>query len=123
MQEELCGDGVADVVKRGDGGGGEGELDDREGIKHGEEVEGHAERADEEEWAGKDGSDGAKVAAKTGAGAEVVEVAEAAHGGGDTTFAGDGEDGDRDDAAPLANGVGGKERCCDGRSGHQRPAP
>ena len=122
-EKDFGGSRVADVGERGAGGGSEGEVDDREGKEESEEVEGHAERADEEERAGKDGSDGAEVAAEAGTGAEVVEVAKAAHGGGDTTLAGDGEDGDRDDAAPLANGVGGKERCCDGRSGHQRPAP
>jgi len=35
----------------------------------------------------------------------MVEVAEAAHGGGDETLAGDGEKGDADDGEPLADEI------------------
>lgn len=115
-QEDLCGGGVADEGERGGGGGGEREVDDGEGVEHGEKVERHAEGAGEEEGAGEDGADGAKEAEEAGAGAEVVEVAEAAHGGGDEDFAGDGESGDGEDGAPLSEDVGVEE-------GGQRPAP
>jgi hypothetical protein len=76
-QEDFCGRGVADEGERRGGGGRQREVDDREGIEHGKEVEGHAERPDEEEGAGKNGADGTAIAEEAGAGAEVVEVAEA----------------------------------------------
>ena len=44
--------------------------------------------------------------AKAGTGAKVVEVAEAAHGGGDKDLAGDGEGGDGEDGAPLGKDAG-----------------
>src|SRR5882757_1786821 len=99
-QEELCGGSIADIGERGRGGGGEREVDDREGVEHGEEVEGHAECSGEEERAGEDGADGAEIAAQTGAGAEVVEVSEAAHGGSNEDLAGDSESGNGEDSAP-----------------------
>ena len=102
LKEGFGGGGVADVGERGGGGGGEGEVDDGESEEESEEVEGHAERSGEEEGAREDGADGAEVTAKAGAGAEVVEVAEAAHGGGDEAFAGDSEGGDAEDAGPLS---------------------
>ena len=99
-EKDLCCGRVANEGERRGGGGGEGEVDDGEGIEHGEEVEGHTERSGKEEWAGKNGADRAKVPDETGAGAEVVEVAEAAHSCGDEDFAGDGKGGDCEDGGP-----------------------
>ena len=117
VEEELCGGGVAYEGEGGRGRGGEREVDDGEGVEHGEEVEGHAQGTDEEEGRREYGADGAEVSAEARAGAEVVEVAEAAHGGGDEAFAGDGEGDDREDGAPFPEDVGREE------GGHQRPAP
>ena len=91
----------------------------RKREEHGEEVERHAERPDEEQRAGEYGSDGAGIAAQTAVGAEQVEVAEAAHGGGDEALAGDGEGGDEDDAGP-GNGARWRGRASAAGSGvHQ----
>ena len=103
VEEEAGGDGVADVVEGGDAGGGEGEIDEREGVKHGEEVEGHAEGPGEE---GGVGDYGAGSSGEAGVGADEVEVADLAHGGGDEDFSGDGEEGDDGDAGPGDEGRG-----------------
>src|SRR5882757_1774657 len=94
-QEELCGGSIADIGERGRGGGGEREVDDGEGVEHGEEVESHAECSGEEERAGENGARRPKVAADAGTGTEEIEVAEAAHGAGDEDFARNCEGGDR----------------------------
>jgi hypothetical protein len=122
-EEEFGGDSIAHVGQGCCGGGGQRKIDDAEGEEQGEEVERHAERSEEEDGAGENGADGAEIAAEARAGAEVVEVTEAAHGGCDEAFARDGEEGHAEDAGPFSKNAGGKERGCDGCCGHQRPAP
>jgi hypothetical protein len=122
-EEDFGGSGVADVGEGGCGGGGEREVDDAEGEEQGEEVERHAECSREEDGAREHGSDGAEVAAEAWSGAVVVQVAEAAHGGGDEALTRDGEGGDAENADPLSKYGGADEGCCDRKRDHQRPAP